>query len=1018
MTTPPTIYCDYFKITNEYINKYGPKTVLLYQVGSFFEVYATKHAMTGELHRSNIEEFGQICQLNISEKKVKYETENVYMAGFRDYSLEKYIQRLSENGYTSVIYVQEKGDTTVTRVFHSVQSPGTFMSFDTESAIDNSKITNHVMSIWIQKYKNIRDKKEMLVYGISTVNIFTGQSFIFEKTVSYYINPSTFDELEKFVHIYQPSEVIIISDLSRKETQMILQYSGVQSSLIHSIFLEEYEEDHNISPTSPVLVDLTKKCSTQVYIVHMLSVFFGNESFQICKEFSEYSIATNAFIYLLNFIQEHNPNLTKKIAVPQFANVSTNVVLANHTLAQLNIIDSKTENRQSGHLSSVLTFLNQCKTAMGKRLLKQQMTVPTFDEKWLETEYKYIQQGIVHIEKIQLLQKSLFTIFDLEKWNRQLLIQKLYPSSIFQLHMALLSIKEMTESDIISSSLNLYDYLCDNYTDISVIERIKTIIKYIETTMNVEKCRMLNSITTFETNPFQIGFSQTLDNIDQEYRQQYHSLNRIRDYFTQLLRTDSTTMDDMTEYVKIHQTEKSGLSLQLTKKRAKTLKDILSSKTSQISETIQIANTETPLNIIFKDVQFSNASTSNMEITFPLLDQICKRIFILENQLSEEIQKTFFVFLKQFENNYYNDIGIISKYVAKMDVWANKTFIAEKYHYCRPVIQSDASKSFINASKLRHVLIEHLQQNEVYVANSLQIGDNMDGMLLYGTNAVGKTSFIRAIGIAVIMAQSGMFVPCAEFTYKPYCSIFSRILGNDNLFKGLSTFVVEMSELRTILKMADENSLILGDELCSGTETESALSIFTAGLMNLDKKRSTYLFATHFHEILDYAEIKAMKRLMVKHMAVSYHPELDCLVYDRILTDGAGTRMYGLEVCKSLYLDKEFLDMAFYIRNRYHTGSRGELYHKQSLYNSKKIRGMCEMCGSVTGDEIHHIQPQKNADDTGYIGDQFHKNHGGNLMSLCESCHTIIHENMDMNNEKEGGFIRKKTTAGYKVMNV
>ena len=138
---------------------------------------------------------------------------------------------------------------------------------------------------------------------------------------------------------------------------------------------------------------------------------------------------------------------------------------------------------------------------------------------------------------------------------------------------------------------------------------------------------------------------------------------------------------------------------------------------------------------------------------------------------------------------------------------------------------------------MRHCLIEQIQTDEIYVPNDINFGTNgSNGILLYGTNAVGKTSLIRAIGVCIIMAQSGMYVPCSSFVYKPYTAIFSRILGNDNIFKGLSTFAVEMSELRVILRLADENSLILGDELCSGTEMESALSIFVAGLMELDKK--------------------------------------------------------------------------------------------------------------------------------------------------------------------------------------
>ena len=144
--------------------------------------------------------------------------------------------------------------------------------------------------------------------------------------------------------------------------------------------------------------------------------------------------------------------------------------------------------------------------------------------------------------------------------------------------------------------------------------------------------------------------------------------------------------------------------------------------------------------------------------------------------------------------------------------------------------------------------MKNLQEDETYVPNDIELGidTKQNGMLLYGTNAVGKSSLIRSIGICVIMAQAGLFVPCSEFIYKPYKSIFTRILGNDNLFKGLSTFAVEMSELRTILNNATENSLVLGDELCSGTETTSATSIFMAGVIQLHNRESSFIFCHTF----------------------------------------------------------------------------------------------------------------------------------------------------------------------------
>jgi len=336
-----------------------------------------------------------------------------------------------------------------------------------------------------------------------------------------------------------------------------------------------------------------------------------------------------------------------------------------------------------------------------------------------------------------------------------------------------------------------------------------------------------------------------------------------------------------------------------------------------------------------------------------------------------------------------------------------KSAIANKYKYCKPNIVK-SKKSFVNAKKLRHCLIERFQSNELYVTNDITLGDtHTDGILLYGTNAVGKTTIIRALGISIIMAQAGLYVPCSEFNYMPYKYIFTRIIGNDNLFKGLSTFAVEMSELRTILRLTDENSLILGDELCSGTETVSAISIFVAGIQKLHKCRSSFIFATHLHEIVDYDEIQSLESVKLKHMAVIYDKERDLLIYDRKLQDGPGNSMYGLEVCKSLSLPQDFIDAAYEIRTKYHPDGASILSLKTSRYNSKKVVGLCEKCGKNMGTEVHHLQHQALADSSGFIqnnDDVFHKNNLANLMTVCEACHHEEHKN------NKSGTKRVKTT--------
>ena len=157
------------------------------------------------------------------------------------------------------------------------------------------------------------------------------------------------------------------------------------------------------------------------------------------------------------------------------------------------------------------------------------------------------------------------------------------------------------------------------------------------------------------------------------------------------------------------------------------------------------------------------------------------------------------------------------------------------------------------------------------------------------------------------MAQAGLFVPCESFIFSPYNQIFSRILGNDNLFRGQSSFAVEMSELRNILKRANSKSLVLGDELCSGTETYSAVSIFAASVERLSSNNTSFIFATHLHELCNLDIIKNLENIKINHLKVIHNKEKKTLVYDRKLEEGCGPTTYGLEVCKAMDMDDAFL---------------------------------------------------------------------------------------------------------------
>lgn len=996
-----SIHDEYFELTEKYSSIYGENTILLMQVGAFFEVYGGHSIM-----KSKIEEFSQICSLNVSEKMKTKDNENITMAGFRDYCLEKYVLKLTENGYNAVVYVQAKRpDDKIDRVFSCVYSPGTYISYDTDTS---KQITNNIMCIWLEKTASAK-KTNSIIIGISSINIFTGKSKIFEYQVPLYMNPTTFDEIERHISIIAPSEVIIISNFNSQDTDKIIQYSGIKCTSIHILLTLDPE-------LSKYKKEKIENCNKQTYIKHMLSNVFGCEAYEVCKEFNQSEISTQSFCYLLDFIQEHNPDLIKKITIPEFYNVSTEMVLANHTLKQLNVIDDvSNDGNRAGNLSSVIAFLNKCQSAIGKRQLYNEITKPKFDIQWLNKEYEMIDlfEKQIEIDVLQTLRQQLGCIYDIEKICRQIVVGKIMPSSIHNLYKSIFIVHQI--NTILIENTKISEYLSANFKKITKstnsIETIcNNIMGMMDSKLNIENCKGQTSISDFNKNIIRPNINSKLDSIVQKYNNNIEKYNFIYEYFNEVCNKSSNTQN--VEYIKKHETDKSGLSLQITKKRSEILK-------RELDKTAVIINGKRTIKmgeiVAEDDIKYVHASGANNTISFGALSRITQELVQIEDELNIITKEEFMNFIKTIELEWLEYIQVISEYIARLDVITCKSWIARKFNYCKPSIDATAEKSFVDAKKLRHVLIEHLQKNEIYVANDISIGkDNTDGILLYGTNAVGKTSIIKALGISIIMAQSGMYVPCSSFTYHPYKSIYTRILGNDNIFKGLSTFAVEMSELRIILKMSDESSLILGDELCSGTETESALSIFTAGLMTLHEKKSSFIFATHFHEILKYDEIQTLSNLALRHMSVHYDRELDCLVYDRIIKEGAGNMTYGLEVCKSLYLDEEFLELAYNIRSKYGKCTGGLSDTQSASYNSDKIRGKCEMCNESMGEEIHHLSPQCDSDENGFI-DTFHKNHPANLASVCSKCHDKIHACEKSSPPKKEKKItqRKKTTKGY-----
>ena len=979
-----TLIKRYFTLTAEYIAKYGENTILLMQVGGFYEVYG-KRNRSGELYGSKIVEFREAMDCLISPKS---NGSSIMMAGYPISQKDKLINKLTRVGYNVVVWEQDE-------FIKEQRSETGIYSAGTNFNLDNDKLTNNITCIWIEKHKKTMiTKAPYVVCGLANIDILTGKSNLFEFKQDFFHNPTTYDDLDRFLSIYSPNEVIILqSNFSKNEIQDIIRFTGCNTiSAPHIINL--LSTDHFLSARAQKVEKQTyqKKILEQFYTPNDWDFFYNNCNFR------EVPIATQSFCFLLDFVHQHNPELVRKINEPTVDNICKNLILANHSLKQLNITSNS---QHSGKFSSICSLLNECKTPMGKRKLNLQILNPTINIEWLQNEYDITNYIKNNFDKLEFLRREFINFYDIEKLYRKIILNQVNPSELYQFYKNMKSIIKIDKK--IKTDKTIMTYL-SQYIKNDIQNSCKTVMKKLEKNLDISKSAKINT-TPFEVNIFKRNIYPDLDKIEQEKINNMDYFYCTQNYLSNLiLQIDRKTKNK--KVVKEHMTEKLGYSLIATTRRIKLLQQKLPKENIKLYYTSSYDNKESCFELDTDSFKYTTSTSNNKKIESPNLNELYSNITLNKIKLISRLSDIYKEFIQSL-SNFNEEMKNMVTYVSLLDIIVTKAHIAKKYNYCCPVIE-ERNKSFFNAKKLRHCLIEHLQTNEIYKPNDVSLGDKADGILLYGTNAVGKSSLIRSIGIAIVLAQSGLFVPCESFVYQPYTAIFTRILGNDDIFKGLSTFATEMSELRTILRLSDQNSLILGDELCSGTETSSAIAIFVSGLIDLHQKKTSFIFATHFHEISKMDKwIKPLNRLQLKHMEVIYDRQKKELIYNRTLKDGPGNCMYGLRVCRSLMLPQDFLERASQIRQSMNPEEKNILNQNVSRYNSKKIKGKCELCGNI-GVDIHHLNYQEDADNNGFIG-SFHMNHPANLINICTPCHAQIHK-------KNKKCRKTKTSNGFKIL--
>ena len=265
---------------------------------------------------------------------------------------------------------------------------------------------------------------------------------------------------------------------------------------------------------------------------------------------------------------------------------------------------------------------------------------------------------------------------------------------------------------------------------------------------------------------------------------------------------------------------------------------------------------------------------------------------------SDIIEKEYEIFIS-IRNTIKMNIRILqelSDIISIIDSLYSLSEVAFKYDYCRPKINTDG---IIDIKNGRHPVIESfLNSSNEFIPNDLIIGQkNNLVQIITGPNMSGKSTYIRQLALIIILAQIGSFVPAESANISIVDKIFTRIGASDNLYKGESTFMVEMKEVNNILRHATKDSLIILDEVGRGTSTFDGLSLAWAILEYIiNKIHSKTLFATHYHELIDLEHV--FNCVKNKHIQVIEDNENDEIVFLRKLMDGGANKSYGIAVAK------------------------------------------------------------------------------------------------------------------------
>ncbi|MDU0153577.1 DNA mismatch repair protein MutS [Bacillus cabrialesii] len=527
--------------------------------------------------------------------------------------------------------------------------------------------------------------------------------------------------------------------------------------------------------------------------------------------------------------------------------------------------------RSKNKKGSLLWLLDETKTAMGGRLLKQWIDRPLIRVNQIEERQEMVETLMSHFFEREDLRERLKEVYDLERLAGRVAFGNVNARDLIQLKESLKQVPGIKQ-------------LVASLAHDKAKERAERIDPCGDVLELLEEALYANPpLSLKEGNLIKDGYNQKLD----EYRD---ASRNGKDWIARLEQQEREYTGIRS--LKVGFNKVFGYYIEVTKANLHLLEE------GRYERKQTLTNAERYIT--------------------PELKEKEALILEAENNISE-LEYELFTELREKVKRYIPRLQQLAKQMSELDALQCFATISENRHYTKPAF----SKDEVEVIEGRHPVVEKVMDSQEYVPNNCMMGDNRQMLLITGPNMSGKSTYMRQIALLSIMAQIGCFVPAKKAVLPIFDQIFTRIGAADDLISGQSTFMVEMLEAKNAIVNATKNSLILFDEIGRGTSTYDGMALAQAIIEYVhDHIGAKTLFSTHYHE-LTVLEDKLQQLKNVHVRAEEYN---GTVVFLHQIKEGAADKSYGIHVAQLAELPEDLIARAQDIlKELEHSGNKPEV---------------------------------------------------------------------------------------------